>query len=672
LRPLLLTLLLLAPAALASDTVLFRAAPPWTDRLDVSDNRPPADVRNGIWALLTDHQIKVDGGRVTDYHRRVRKVLTPAGVQDAAELSIDFDPTYETLVIHDAAVLRDGKRVGGLNRSEVRVIEKEPESDDRIYDGQLTALAFLADVRPGDVIDYSWSLVGANPLLGGKYADELDLSVTLPTRHLRHRLLWPAGRPLQIRSTLAGLQPKIANGAYVWEREDVAPLDDEDETPSWFDPFDVVQVTEFRSWNEVAQWAAALYRPEPASLAAVREIAARIRREQTTDEARITAAIRFVQDDIRYLGIEMGRNSHEPHQPATTLAQRYGDCKDKAFLLCLLLRELGIEARPAMVNTKLRRRLDDYLPSPFVFDHVIAEVVRGKQTSWIDGTIANQGGLLSTIETPSDERALVIDAGTVALAHIGTREKGGVVVEQTYDVPEEAKPATMEVVATYRGRDADDLRARLATASLADIGREHLNRYAADQPRIEPMGAPTVQDDRDANVIVLRERYRIRDLFTNGAFSYVPRAVSLFLARPETKIRSTPLRFDYPLDITERATFRLPRSVAREQRREERESPAFHFERQVESSGRKVILTYRLRARRDSIAVADVPKHLTTLNDISDHLSYSVAPQQPVLASFAAVTWSWPWLAIVALAVLLTWTLQRVVTSAAGRSRDGN
>jgi len=47
------------------------------------------------------------------------------------------------------------------------------------------------------------------------------------------------------------------------------------------------------------------------STAAVKKLAATFY-AQPGHEARATAAIRFVQDDVRYLGIEMGRNSHEP------------------------------------------------------------------------------------------------------------------------------------------------------------------------------------------------------------------------------------------------------------------------------------------------------------------------------------------------------------------------
>lgn len=663
-RTLILSLLLL-PAALASAADFAVApAPAWVERADVREAArvKPSEARSGIYAVLTDHQARVADANVTDYYRRVRTVLTSAGVQNASELSIDFDPSYERLVIHDVAVVRGEERIDELDATGIRVIEKESDQEERIYDGQLTALLFLKDVRPGDVIDYAYSLEGANPLLGGKYADELELSSSLASGWIRHRLLWPANRPLHHRSTIKTLQPKIehrgAYDAYTWERHDVAAVDDEDETPSWFDPYETVQVTEFESWNEVARWASALFKADDVSRAEVAKLAARIASENKSDEARITAAIRFVQDDIRYLGIEMGRNSHEPHQPSETLAKRFGDCKDKTFLLCLLLREFGLEAHPAMVNTKLRHRLDDFLPSPFVFDHVIAEVVAGGKTHWIDGTISDQGGRLATIETPNDERALIVRDDTVSLARIATHARGAVAIAQTYEVGDDGAPSTMTVRATYSGHEADDLRARLATSSASDLAKDHLNRYAADQPNIESLGAPDIRDDRDANVITVSERYRVRDLLSNGRFTYTPRAVEQFLKRPQTMIRKTPLAFDYPLDVTQTATFNLGKRVASSSTDDSRELPAFHFERHVESSGRRVSLTYRLRARRDTVEVADVPRHLTALNDVSEHLGYTVEPQGTLLA--ATADWSWGFTLIVLLVGACTWIAGRI------------
>jgi transglutaminase-like putative cysteine protease len=601
-----------------------RNAPAWTDTIAVDAHASRSNVRSGIEGLLDDHQVRVAGANVDEYFRRMRQVVSSAGVQNASELNIDFDPSFQQLVIHDVVVIRNGKRIDELARDEVRIIEKESDADQSIYDGQLTALLFLKDVRPGDIIDYSWSLEGSNPLLGGRYADEFDFSARVPTRLMRHRLVWPKGRPLHVSKPA-----QIAGESWIWERRNVAATDAEDATPDWYEPSEVVQVTEYGSWSEVAKWADALFQLDDASRTTIAGIADDIRKSNHTRDAQLIAAIRFVQDDIRYLGIEMGRGSHEPRQPAVVMSQRYGDCKDKALFLAALLRELGVEAYPALVNTKLRQHLDDYLPSPFLFDHVITQVVDGGKTYWIDGTLADQGGTLATIDTPSDERALIVRANTNALATIVVQSHGSINVEEI--ISSDKQRMTLEVTSTYSGRDADDMRAELSGQSLADVAKTHLNRYAADHPRIEALGAPSIADDRLRNVIVLRERYAIRDLWTNGSWTYYPRAVEQHLTRPDTLVRSMPLAVDYPRNVTERLIIRGGANAQVEDDDSIVDSPALHYEQHV-GRGDDLVITTTFRAMKDAVSVADVPDHLAALNEMHDALAVTLEPAKRSIA----------------------------------------
>lgn len=497
---LLRTILLIAlvPASLfARSYGEFEIAPPpkWIDRApgEYETVVPRALGRYGVYDILSDHQVRAGrDGRTAQYFRTVRKVLTQAGVQNASQLTIDFDPSFQRLTIHEIAVIRGAARANALDPALVRVIEKEDDSDSAIYDGRLTALVFLRDVRAGDVIEWSWSIEGANPILAGHYADEYDLRSEVPSRRIRHRLVWEGTRPLQTR----GHPPSLTAGTYTWEARDVPAVDVEDALPSWYEPRDPVEVTDFASWNDVARWAAGTFTADGESLAAVKLLAAKIRHEHSDDP--ITSAIRFVQDDIRYLGLEIGRNSHEPRQPKEILAQRWGDCKEKALLLSLLLRELGVDAQPALVNTKAKHRLENRLPSPFAFDHVVVHVLLNGRRYWIDPTIADQGGTLETIETPNDGRALLVDETAQELTPVETVRRGRTLIDQTYASHDLASPTTLVVRSTYSGSDADLMRAELSSMSAGEIGKERINRLAADHPSIAATTAPRVDDDRHA------------------------------------------------------------------------------------------------------------------------------------------------------------------------------
>ena len=606
-----------------------RPAPAWVDHLDVDTRMSVAkqNVRWGLYDILDDHQVRAVDGSESQYYRTVRKVLSPSGVENASELELDFDPTFERLVIHEIAVIRDGARIDALRPKEIRVIEKEDGAENRIYDGERTALVMIKDVRPGDVIDYSWSIDGANPILEGRYTDTYYVSSTTPQKQLRHRLIWPAGTPLQWR----GADPDIAiagkEQVFTWSLTDVPAVAMEDALPSWYSPWKSVQVTEFASWREVAAWSNAMFHVDARSDAAVKQLAEKIRAGHATPDARITAAIRFVQDEIRYLGIEMGKNSHQPHQPWETLDARWGDCKDKTLLLVALLRELGVQAYPALVNSRFGPRLEEKLPSPFLFDHVIAQVIDSTgKTHYVDGTISDQGGTLATIDTPDYGSVLIVRPETHALTRITTASRAGTLVEQTYTTTDYAKPTQLTVRTTYTGADADSMRSSLGTYSLEDFAHDRINDLAVDQPKIEADGLPKVSDDRLRNVIVMTEQYRLPELWEDGHWTWYPRELDSHLSRPDTMIRDMPLAFDSPLDVRQVVTMNFPERYEVEKSSTVTETPTFRYEYTVDSNGKTVTIRQSLRARRDWIDAKDVPDHLTKLNAIWSEIGYRFAP----------------------------------------------
>ncbi|HSP17475.1 MAG TPA: DUF3857 domain-containing protein [Thermoanaerobaculia bacterium] len=627
-RKLLFLTALLLPATLyAKSYGEFDIAPArqWVERVpaQIDFDVPRKLARYGIYDILSDHQVHiVNGGGTAHYFRTVRKCLTKAGVQNASELTIDFDPSYQRLILHEVTILRGGQRSSALDPASIRVIEKEDDSQEGIYDGRLTALLFLKDVRAGDIIDSSWSIEGANPILHGHYADQYDLRSDVPSHVIRHRLVWASGAPRPLfRSTLA---PVPGREDLVWEVHDEPAIDLEDTLPSWYEPGETIDVSDFASWKDVAEWAVSTFDPDDESLAAVHDLADKIRHEHADDP--VTAAIRFVQDDIRYLGLEIGRNSHEPRQPAEILEQRWGDCKEKALLLSLLLRELGLDADPALVNTKAKHRLDDRLPSPFAFDHVVVHAVRNGKPYWIDPTIADQGGTLDTIETPNDARALVVNDGTTALTRIETVHHGRTVVEEIYAARDAASPTSLVVRTTYSGTDADAMRADLSTMDAEELARGRINHYASDHPSIAAVHPPHIDDDRLHNVIVIDEHYSIRDLWKRGEWTYYPRAIEPSLDKPKTVIRSMPLAFDYPLDIVQKATFRFPGGAELESKPFSRTTRAFKLSFTPREQSRVVTLEYTLHALRDSIPASEVPKHLMALNEIDDEIGCTIKP----------------------------------------------
>ncbi|MFB1000528.1 MAG: hypothetical protein QMC13_09940, partial [Colwellia sp.] len=81
------------------------------------------------------------------------------------------------------------------------------------------------------------------------------------------------------------------------------------EVPGWYDPYGSVSFSESKNWEEVVDWAETLYQPSKLHNSIV-ELANEIKLKSTNQAEQITSALKYTQDNIRYVGLEMGVNSH--------------------------------------------------------------------------------------------------------------------------------------------------------------------------------------------------------------------------------------------------------------------------------------------------------------------------------------------------------------------------
>src|SRR5262245_40224718 len=86
-------------AARPSSAYTVGAVPSWVEEYPLPGEIkiPEKEVRSGTYYLLVDNQVSVSRRPTEHYHRQARKVLSSTGVQNASEIKISFDPTYERL-----------------------------------------------------------------------------------------------------------------------------------------------------------------------------------------------------------------------------------------------------------------------------------------------------------------------------------------------------------------------------------------------------------------------------------------------------------------------------------------------------------------------------------------------------------------------------------------------
>lgn len=621
-----------ADAADAAGKYVIKPPAAWVQPVSAPTTSAAAsDTHSDLLYLLVDNQFRVTASSTERYYRQVRKVLAAAGLEEVSQLQFEFEPSYQQLVIHHARILRDGVTIDALKGQEIRVIQQESDLDQRIYNGTLSALIFLKDVRQGDVIDYAYSINGENPVINNRFFDNFLLAYSVPVEKLRWRLLFPTTRPLHLRNQNTQWQPLTTTTGgdteYLWELHQAPTVEYEDSVPGWHPRLPMVQLSEFESWQQVARWAAPLYRLQQPLSAKLRQQLARWQEASEIPEERLLAALRFVQDEVRYLGVELGSYSHQPNQPSVIFERRFGDCKDKSLLLCAMLNALGIEAYPALVNTDARRALDGWQPTPFAFDHCITQAIIGGNVYWFDPTISYQRGKLWNFAGLAYERALVVREETAALTEIPRARLvvPSVEVKQIYRVKSDPQPASLQVTTIYHGEDANAMRYSLATQSLAALGKQYLNYYTEQDPSITADALPVVSDNPDANRLTVTETYTLPSFWQNDERQLYADYLYERLSKPSVKRRINPLALAYPFHIAQTIEVHLPESINIRNESATISDGYLSFFYRHSSQNKSVKLEYKLETLGESIPPADVAKHVKTIDSIIDSLSYQIS-----------------------------------------------
>lgn len=133
-----------------------------------------------------------------------------------------------------------------------------------------------------------------------------------------------------------------------------------------------------RTWEDVGGWYEGLVEGLPRRPEAVAALARELVAGVDEPRARLAALLDYVRRRVRYVAVEVGVGGYRPSAPGEVLERRWGDCKDKSFLLLDLLAEAGIRAHPALVILAEDRRLDAGFPGADQFNHLIVAVPAGE------------------------------------------------------------------------------------------------------------------------------------------------------------------------------------------------------------------------------------------------------------------------------------------------------
>lgn len=530
---------------------------------------PPPD-SGAVQVLLSDTQVRMTTEAVESHvHTRIR-IQNPQGLEMLGTLRFSWMPDSDVLTLHRLNVIREGVAQDLLpNQDALTILRREDLLEQAVLTGMLTAVLQPEGLRVGDTVEMSYTLQRRDPVVH----DTPDASYVLgagTANNVRLRVLWPDSLGLQWRTSshLPSAVPVKARGwnELSWQFDRVEPLQQPTGAPGRFAALRMLEVSSFRDWQALSRRLAPLYtrasRLAPDS--PLRAEVERIRRDHATPEARAAAALRLVQDDVRYVLLAMSDGNLNPADADETWRRRFGDCKAKSALLLALLRELGIEADVVAVSTAFGDGLDGRLPGVGLFDHVLVRASIGSGTYWLDGTRSGDRDL-GRIQAPAFHWALPLVEQGSALVPIPLEplDEPTSVLSIEVDARESGvtRPAPFNASATMRGDAAWRLKQILDGAPVADREEAQHQFWRSIYRNLQIEEADMLFDDT-RGTIVLSASGTITLEWDEDYRTYEPHAMVMAfrtdLSRPRGADASAPYQVDFPAYTRAIETIRLP------------------------------------------------------------------------------------------------------------------
>lgn len=381
---------------------------------------------DGLWAEAVDAVVVLDrnefvvhGQNKANYRKhRIVKIYNEAGKKHG-QVAIPENKYVKCTHISGKILDADGKLIRKLDKGDIQKIPYFPEfilyQDTKYQAFELEARAFPYTVEytyereykslffwpswfpQGDipVLESTYTLVGHDKIAYQTHAIGMTES---PTRETASERMWKLTR----------IAPRV--------KERSMPPENRTQMGLFFAPA-TFQIDKspgsFASWDAVAKWYESLakgrYDLPQSAVQKVQKLVSKAR----SDREKVEILYRYLQDQTRYVAIELGIGAWQPYSAEWVFKNKYGDCKDLSTFMVAMLKACGISAYPTLIGTRDRGVLMRAFPSN-QFNHCIAFVPLKRDTLWLECTAdLIAAGHLPSVDEGCDVLVVKENAGEI-------------------------------------------------------------------------------------------------------------------------------------------------------------------------------------------------------------------------------------------------------------------
>jgi hypothetical protein len=369
---------------LAGSAPVWAKTPDWLQELATAP-LPRQEPEVEAVQLLRQVELTVTpDGKMRQRVRGAFRILRREG-QRRAVLQLPQSTWSKVQEMHGWTIPASGKDGKVGKDLEVRSSDAIEVSATNVQGGELISdvrikLLQIPNAEPGATVGFEYE-ISLNPL---EMADTFNFQQTIPVREATYTLKLPPGWNMQAAWVNHATVETVPVGPqqWRWTLKDIPAVPVEAGMPAWESVAGHLvlavsppgKTSPLSTWTGIGSWFLDLSRDRRVASTDIRSSVAALIAGKTSELQKMRTLGAFVQREVRYVAITLGIGGYQPHAATEVFVNRYGDCKDKATLLAVMLAEAGIDSVPVIVNADRSEVRTDTPPRVSAFNHVILAI----------------------------------------------------------------------------------------------------------------------------------------------------------------------------------------------------------------------------------------------------------------------------------------------------------
>ncbi|NTS42453.1 DUF3857 domain-containing protein [Flavisolibacter sp. BT320] len=355
----------------------------------------PAALKKGASVIVHDETINLEVSDLDDARLKVRKIFTV--INEDGKESLLFNEYSTKFLVLDEAEIK-------VYDSQGKLVEKHKKKE------MMTTAVGEGLIEEGNVTFFQVKPSSYPVTVEFNFEQKLKSTFYFPDyRFIRkgeavmqssYTAKVPAGLKLRHKARYCALEPVVTQGdkqtTYQWSVKELPAVEDEEGSRSMRDRFPYVNIVadqfshygfrgDMSSWKSFGAWINDLYTnldvlPEGRQL-----FFQQLVKDAPDSQEKVRRIYDFLQNNFRYVSIQLGIGGLRPFSAQFTDEKKYGDCKALSNYMKAALKTVGIRSHVAIINAGYNEEPVDASFPASNFNHVVL-CVPGKDSIWLECT----------------------------------------------------------------------------------------------------------------------------------------------------------------------------------------------------------------------------------------------------------------------------------------------